>query len=157
MDIPDGPYIGLYGSHTSAWRTPIMERLDAIGLKYYDPTDAGWRRIDSENGDAQQAEIDALVAKQHRGLIGASCVIFHLAWRKTWEDSQPGETSYALASRCEFGYLTGRGIPTFFHIEPDVEGRNYLWAEARSYPHMVQCLALDEAVERGMEHMRRAS
>ena len=76
------------------------------------------------------------MAREHAGLRSAGCVVFAL-----------DGASRALASRCEFGFLLGAGIPTFFTITGDTEGRNYLWAAAKGYPHMVRCATPAEALE----------
>lgn len=155
MDIPRPPYVALYGSMSGDWRASASAALTAEGLAWYDPTDAGWTGIDDTNGDARQAEIDALVAKEHRALDGASSVVFHVARRKVVGGRPTGETTLALTSRVELGYLTGRRIPTFVHVEPDVAGRHYLWAQAALYPGwMTRCATLDEAVARAIAFMR---
>lgn len=147
MEIPTHPYVGLYGSHSGDWRSSAIERLSKAGITFYDPTDAAWSRIDETNGDRLQPEIDTLVAKQHLGLLSAACVVFHLARRKTRNGvTSDTDVTAALAARCELGFLTGRGIPTFVHIENDVEGRNYLWAQIALYGHMKRCDTLGEAV-----------
>ncbi|HEU4404955.1 MAG TPA: nucleoside 2-deoxyribosyltransferase domain-containing protein [Polyangiaceae bacterium] len=155
MNTPTGPYIALYGSHSGDWREPLKARLEREGVAYYDPTDEGWRRITPENGDERQAEIDALVANEHAALRGATCVVFHLARRlRVGGVVHDDQTTLALASRAELGFVTGRGVVTFVHIEPDVEGRNYLWAQMKPYPHMVRCASLDEALERALAAFR---
>lgn len=154
MEIPEEPYVGLYGSHSGDWREEVSTALATAGVAYYDPTDPGWSGINETNEDARQAEIDALVAKEHRGMNHATCVIFHLGRRKRRSGSPTGETTIALASRCELGFLTGRGIPTFVHIKDEVEGRNYLWAQLALYPHMVRCATLEEATARTIVLMK---
>ena len=147
MEIPPPPYVGLYGSHSGDWRAVAIERLNKSGIACYDPTDPAWGRINETTGDRLQPEIDTLVAKQHSGLIGAACVVFHLARRKARDGvTSDTDVTAALAARCELGFLTGRGIRTFVHIEPDVEGRNYLWAQIALYDHMKRCNTLDAAV-----------
>lgn len=157
MEIPDPPYVGLYGSHSGPWRDEIAGRFEAAGVAFYDPTDPRWQGITEENGDEKQELIDLLVAEQHKALNGAACVVFHLARWKTGEDTpeKPVETS-ALAARCEIGFLTGRGIRTFVHIEPDVEGRNYLWAQIALYPHTEKCDSLKSAVDRAVAFVKEA-
>jgi hypothetical protein len=146
MELPTAPYVGIYGSQSGDWQDAVKAALDAAGLAWYDPTDEGWAGIDASNGDARQAEIDALVAREHRGLNGAACVVFHLARREVRRLVPTGKTSASLTSRCEIGYLSGRGIRTFVHIEADVEGRNYLWAQIALYPRwMTRAATLDEA------------
>jgi len=135
------PYIGLFGSHSGDWRARCAAFMDERGIAWFDPTDPAWADINAENGDEKQALIDDLVARQHRGILGAACVVYHLAAR-----NQTGEPIAAFAARCELGFLTGRGTPTFAHIEPDVVGRNYLWAQMKPYPHMTRCHSLDEAL-----------
>lgn len=155
-------YIGLFGSHSGDWRALCSQRLDAAGVAWFDPTDPRWQGINADNGDEQQELIDELVAEQHRGMRDAACVIYHLASRRTYRlayDELPADAGApvaALAARCELGFLTGRGIPTFAHIEPDVTGRNYLWAQMRPYEHMVRCATLDDALTRALDFMRAA-
>jgi hypothetical protein len=155
MDVPREPYIALYGSHSGDWREALKARLGREGVACYDPTDERWQAINPSNGDERQAEVDAIVAKEHVALRGATCVIFHLARRRrvggVVHDDQ---TTLALASRVELGFVTGRGVVTFVHIEPDVEGRNYLWAQMKPYPHLVRCASLDEALDRALATFR---
>lgn len=155
MEIPDGPFVALYGSHSGDWRLPLIARFEREGVAWFDPTNEGWDGIDATNGDARQTDIDALVAREHAALQRAGCVVFYLARRRREQGRETGATTIALASRCEFGFLIGRGIPTCFHIEPDVEGRNYLWAAALNHPHMVRCDSLDEAVARAISRVRK--
>jgi hypothetical protein len=154
MQIPEAPYVGLYGSHSGDWREGVIAALTSVGVAHYDPTDPGWGGINEANGDARQAELDALVATTHRGMNGAACVIFHIARLKARGGVPTGETTMALASRCELGYLTGRGTRTFVHIDADVEGRNYLWAQIAPYPHMTRCVTLDEATAHAIAVMK---
>jgi hypothetical protein len=155
MEIPPAPYVAVYGSNSGDWRDGVIAALAAAGIPWFDPSNAGWATIDAANGDARQAEIDALVALEHRGMLGASCVIFHLGFRKIIGGVPTGGTTLALASRCELGFLTGRGIRTFAHVEPDVEGRNYLRAQMALYPDwMSRCASLDEATTRAIAFMR---
>ncbi|WP_437723502.1 hypothetical protein [Sorangium sp. So ce861] len=158
MEIPPTPYVAVYGSNSGDWRDGVIAALAAAGLSWFEPSDDGWATIDAASGDARQAEIDALVAREHRGMLGASCVIFHLARRKVVGGAPTGETTVALASRCELGFLTGRGIRTFAHVEPDVEGRNYLWAQMALYPGwMTRCASLDDATARAIAFIRSRS
>lgn len=137
-----GP-IALYGTVASPWRARLLARLVAEGVPHFDPSVADWSGITAENGDALQGRIDALVAWEHAGLRSAGCVVFAL-----------DGASRALASRCEFGLLLGAGIPTFFAIASDTEGRNYLRAAAKGYPHMVACASPEEALERALAWWR---
>jgi Nucleoside 2-deoxyribosyltransferase like len=150
-------YGALYGSHSGDWRRAVTAELDAAGLAFLDPTNPGWQGIDASSGDARQAEIDALVALEHQGLLGAACVVFHLARRKVVAGRETGETTLALASRSELGFLAGRGIRTFVHIEADVEGRNYLWAQIALYPGwMTRCGSLLQATTSAIAFMRES-
>ncbi len=155
-----GPFVGLYGSHSGDWREVAAKLLDEAGVAWYDPTDARWQDITHENGDAMQWLVDELVAEQHQGMLNATCVIYHLASRVEYfdpanapEPSDSGARVAAPAARCELGFLTGKGIPTFVHIEPDVEGRNYLWAQIKPYPYMVRCATLVEATEEAVAYL----
>ena len=154
MRIPIRPYIGLYGSHSGDWRRSCERALKELGIAFYDPTDVRWKSISEATGDRQQSIIDRLVAKQHRGMLRAMCVIHHLAAHVRYADPanrpKPDDTGReipAFAARAELGYLMGRGIRTFSHIEPDVAGRNYFWAAMKDYPHVTRVHTLDEAVE----------
>jgi hypothetical protein len=150
MNIPRAPYVALYGSHSGPWRAECQRGLDAENVRWYDPTDPQWAAVTDANGDEQQELVDALVAKQHRAMRGAACVIFHLA------SSKEGKAITAFAARCELGFLIGHGIITFAHIEPDVVGRNYLWAAIKPYPHMMRMTTLAEAVESAIAHVKGA-
>jgi len=154
-------FVSLYGSQSGDWREVCKTRLDAAGVAWKDPTDPRWQGITHENGDAMQKLIDELVADQHQGLLDATCVVYHLAARVEYSNTRnipnPDDTGsqvVALAARCELGFLTGRGIPTFVHIEPDVVGRNYLWAQMKPYPHMVRCDNLAEAAQKAVLYIR---
>jgi len=136
---PRGTYVALYGSLGAEWRHRAKVLLDAARVPWHDPTDARWEGITRENGDAHQGLINQLVAEEHEALLGASCVVFHLA----------GNTP-SLAARFELGMLAGRGLETFVHVEPDAEGRNYVWAVTTLYPHLVRCDSLEEAVRRAI-------
>ncbi len=146
------PYIGLFGIAT-AWRSGCIETLEREGIAYFDPTDAAWNHINHDNGDEMQALIDDLVRRQHEGIRGAACVIYHLAAR----DETTGHPMHAYAARCELGFLTGHNIPTFAHIEPDVEGRNYLWAQMKPYSHMHRCETLAQALAAAVAYMKRTT
>jgi len=53
--------------------------------------------------------------------------------------------------------MAGRGVETFVHVEPDAQGRNYLWAAVKCYPaHLVRCDSLEEAVRRAIARMKGA-
>jgi len=86
-------------------------------------------------------------------MINAKCNIMYLPRQVVWPDGEQG-TTHALATRCELGFLTGQGIHSFVVIEPDVEGRNYLWAEMKPYTHMVRCETLDEALRQAIAFMQ---
>lgn len=162
MDIPNKPYIALYGSHSGNWRERCAELLERHEIAYYDPTDPGWNGIDEHNGDRLQDRIDRLVKKQHEGLLRSVCVIYHLANQKqeylndeSFSSRDPdGEHKPAPAARCELGFLTGRGLRTFGHIEGDVVGRNYLWAQMKLYPHMTACSTLRQASEQAIAYFQ---
>lgn len=146
MEIPDEPYVALYGTQSGDWRDGVAARLSASGIAWFDPTDERWGTIDDDNGDAKQGLVDELVEREHSGMLGAVCVIFHVARRKKRSGTFTGETTNALASRAELGFLAGRGIRTFVHVEPDVLGRNYLWALCALYPGtLVRAADLEEA------------
>lgn len=158
--IPRDHFVGLYGSHSGDWRDLPKELLGRAGISWYDPTDSRWQGITHENGDEQQELISDLVAQQHRGMLGAACVIYHLGRRVEYRDpgnvpdpDNSGQEVSALAARCELGFLTGKGIQTFAHIEPDVEGRNYLWGQMQPYRHIVRCASLIEAAEQAIAYM----
>lgn len=157
MSLPSKPFIALYGSHLGDWRAPLVARLAREGIAYHDPTDAGWQPINEHHGDAEQATIDALVAREHQGMVDATCVVFYLARRarRRGPDGEDVElTTLSFASRCELGFLTGRGVLTFVYIEPDFEGRNYLWAQIKPYPNVVRCASLDDALDRAIAAFR---
>ncbi len=163
MAIPRAPYVALYGSHTGDWRKVVVARLSAAGFGHYDPTDENWKGVDEENGDAKQNLIDKLVARQYEALRGAACVVFHLAAAMRWREAPPapgvakpnGTPVAAPAARFELGLLAGLGAPpVFVHIEPDVVGRNFLWAYVQQRPNLVRCQTLDEAGERAIAFMR---
>ena len=155
MDIPEKPYVALYGTFFGDWRQQAKTKLDAHHITWYDSTDPGWDGINDANGDEKQPEINALVRKEHLGLSKARCVIFYLARREIRHGQPTGATTMSLAARCELGFLAGRNIRTFVHIEPDVVGRNYLWALLAVYSAtMTHCATLEEAVDRAIEFMR---
>jgi len=143
-------YVALYGSHGGSWRETCKRRLDAAGVAWHDPTDPRWQGITHENGDRHQTLIDEMVAEEQEALLGAACVIFHLAGA----EESGGEPPASLAARFELGLLAGREtrrIPTFVHVAPDAMGRNYLWAAVRRTPHLVRCDTLKDAVRRAIE------
>lgn len=136
------PYIGLFGSYDGDWRERAAGILSSQGITTKDPNDQAWDGINHDNGDAKQAEIDVLVAQQHDMIRAAACVVYHLG-----AFDQHGEPLPAHAARCELGFLTGVGKATFVYIHPEVLGRNYLWAQMKSYAHMHRCDSLEEACE----------
>jgi len=157
MEIPDRPYVALYGTHDSdsagrgGWRDAVVGRLHEYGINAFDPTDRkGWDPITEKNGDEQQEEINRLVARQHRALLGAACVIHHLL------GSVRGDPTTSHAARAELAFLMGTQIPTFFVIEPKIDGRNYLWAVAKLHPHLHRCSDVEQATTRAIEYMRTA-
>jgi hypothetical protein len=117
---PAGTYVGLYGSLGEDWRRRAKALLDAANVPWYDPTDLRWQGITHENGDQHQALIDELVSEEHEGLLGAGCAVFQLTGGV--------EPPSSLAARFELGLLTGRGIDTFVHVEPEA------WAVTTSGP-----------------------
>ena len=139
MEIPTRPYVALYGSHAGDWRRRVAGLLRQHGVPFFDPTDRkAWARITPETGDARQGEVDTLVEKQRRALLGASAVIFHLARA---EGNSP-------AARVELGYLMGLGtIPVYLYVAPDCAGRNYVWAQARLSPTTWVGYSLKETAE----------
>lgn len=160
MEIPLEPYVALYGSHSGDWRDICIKKFKNHNISWYDPTDKEWRGITEENGDSHQTTINRLVAKQHEGILNASCVLFHLAARKSYHYKKnkpnPDDTNKkltAFAARCELGFLIGKGIPTFAYIEPNVEGRNYLWAAMKDYEHMVRAQCLEDAIEHAVRYV----
>ena len=160
MKIPETTYVGLYGSHSGDWRSVCVGALDQRRIPWYDPTDKEWNSISHENGDSKQELINSLVEVQHRGMLNAGCVIYHLAQKKSYSNAvnrpSPDDTDeivQAFAARCELGFLIGRGIRTFAHIEPDVQGRNYLWAAMKPYPHIVRAQTLEDAIDFAIEYM----
>jgi hypothetical protein len=160
MRIPKKTYVGLYGSHSGDWRSVCVKALDNHQIPWYIPTDEQWKAISDKNGDSYQGLINRLVAKQHRGMLNASCVIFHLARRKSYHYGEnkpkPDDTRKVLtafAARCELGFLIGRGIQTFVHIEPNVEGRNYLWAAMKNYTHIVRSQSLEDATGQAIRYI----
>ncbi len=150
MKIPEGRFVAIYGSHGTSWREGVMRTLEQKGILSYDPTDLEWAAINDENGDAEQAKIDKLVAKQHEALNSASCVIHYLF---AHIDGKPKEFH---AARAELAYLSGAGIKTFFHIGPDVVGRNYLWGVMRLYDHMQRCNSIDEVTDAAITWMQKS-
>jgi hypothetical protein len=152
MDIPKQPYVALYGSHSGPWRQTCTQLLSANGIAWYDPSDKDWQTISDENGDQMQSVVDRLVAKQQQALLRARCVIFHLST----PNSDPANDK-SLAARCELGFLMGRGIQTFVHIESDVKGRNYLWAAVSLYAHVSRYGSLANAVHAAIRYMIQQS
>ena len=160
MKIPKKTYVGLYGSHSGDWRSVCVRALNNHQIPWYDPTDEQWEVISDKNGDSYQTLINRLVAKQHRGMLNASCIIFHLAQRKSYyyEENRPNlddrdKLLPAFAARCELGFLIGKGIQTYVHIEPDVEGRNYLWAAMRNYTHIVRSKSLEDSIGQATKYI----
>ena len=154
MEIPHGKFVAIYGCHDgchgSPWRKGVMRALKQEGILSYDPTDhSGWADIIHQNGDEEQAKIDKLVAKQHDALNRSSCVIHYLF---AHVNNKPKK---CYAARAELAYLAGAGIKTFFHIAPDVIGRNYLWGVMRLYDHMHRCNSIDEATEAAIAWMQK--
>ncbi|MEM6455604.1 MAG: hypothetical protein AAF772_10950 [Acidobacteriota bacterium] len=152
------PYVGLFGVYGGDWRTFAARRLDAAGVAYAIPDDDRWQEINHQNGDEKQPLINELVAAQQRMLTEARCVVFYLAQhpRRFLADDRPVDPSYtfeALAARCELGVVAGGGVPAFAFIEPDLRGRNYLWALIAQHPHVHRCASLDEALDRAVAHM----
>lgn len=137
------PIIGLFGSMAGDWREQVKVPILAANLHFYNPTDTSWQGINSENGDQKQPEIDHLVALQHQGMHRSTCVLYQL----DAFDPDTNEPITAFAARCELGFLTGAKIPTFVHINKDVEGRNYLWAQIKPYPHMQSFASLKQALD----------
>lgn len=144
---PVSGYVGLFGSHGGDWRRRCVTRLDAAGVPWHDPSDPRWDGITHDTGDRQQELIDELVAEEQEALLGARCVIFHLAGGP--------EPPPSLAARFELGLLAGRRIPTFVHVEPSALGHNYLWAATERYPHFASCASLEEAVDGAIAEWRR--
>jgi len=140
--VKDPGYVGLFGSYGGTWRERAIAWFQARGIACKDPSDPAWDHISHENGDAKQAEIDALVARQHELMHGAACILFNLD-----AFGPDGKPLPANAARCELGFLTGAGIRTFVHIHPQTIGRNYLWAQLKPYPHIIHCATLESAMQ----------
>jgi hypothetical protein len=156
MDVPLMPYVALYGTAHGDWRQSAAAALDHAGVAWYDPTEAAWASIDETNGDVRQSEIDVLVKKELSALTGASCVVFHLTGGEGPGTRVAGSAPRSLASRFELGFVAGRKITTFVHIEPDVEGRHYLLAQIRLCgASMTSCTSLDAAVASAVGFMRQ--
>lgn len=145
---PAGTYVGLYGSHGGDWRHEATELLDAAGIPWHDPSDPRWNGITHENGDQFQSLIDQLVADEHEGLLGAGCVVFHLAGGP--------HPQAALAARFELGLLAGRGLRTFLHVDPGALGRNYIWAAMLRHPNLVRSDSVGAAARQAIEWMKKA-
>ncbi|MBL8683570.1 MAG: hypothetical protein JNK05_30650 [Myxococcales bacterium] len=154
MSVPGGSFVALYGSNSGDWRERVAAKLDDAGVAWFSPMDPRWSSINADNGDEMQSLVDALVEREHAALERATCVLFHLGRYVFRDNTITGHTTMALASRAELGFLAGRGIETVVHVEPDVEGRNYLWAVANRYSHMTRVTTLDAAVARVIERMR---
>lgn len=161
MRIPKKNYVGLYGSHSGDWRSICISAFNHHQIPWYDPTDERWKLITEENGDSYQTLINSLVAKQHRGILNASCIVFNLARKKSYyyKENKPNPSDTrkiltAFAARCELGFLIGRDIQTFVHIEPNVVGRNYLWAAMKNYSHITRCRTLKDAIGEAVSYMR---
>lgn len=150
--VAHNPYVGLFGIATP-WRLRCIEILEREGIAYFDPTDAAWDHINHDNGDEKQALIDDLVRRQHEGILGATCILYCLAAR----DEATQQPIHAYAARCELGFLTGRNVPTYAYIAPDVEGRNYLWAQMKLYPHMHRCDTMEQALMDAVAYMTRTA
>ena len=141
-----GTYVALYGSHGGDWRRYCRALLDRASVHWHDPGDPRWEGITFENGDRHQLLIDELVAEEHKSLLAAGCVVFHLAGGP--------DPPTSLAARYELGLLAGCGIQTFVHIETTALGRNYLWAALKLSPHLFRCQTLQEAVDASIELMQ---
>lgn len=149
MTLPAHPprtYVALYGSHAGDWRQRCIERLEAAGVPWHDPSDPSWQGITHDNGDRLQDLVDRLVEEEQRGLLEAGAVVFHLAGGP--------DPPASLASRVELGLLAGREIPTFVHVDPEALGRNYVWATLRLHSHLARCESLEEAVDGAVESLR---
>jgi hypothetical protein len=154
VEIPSEPFVALYGSNSGDWREQVATALRHASVAFFDPLEPRWASIDTANGDAMQALVDELVDREHRALEQARCAIFHVARAVVVKGEATGDTVAALASRVELGFLAGRGIAAFVHVEPDVEGRNYLWAVCRRYPHLERCDSLVAATDAAIRAMR---
>jgi hypothetical protein len=158
MDIPDVPYVALYGTEYGDWRKIPAAALDSAAVAWYDPTDEAWAGIDETNGDIRQREIDALVEKELRALEGASCVLFQMTLGRGRSGGVASAAPRSLASRFELGFAAGKRIRTFAHIGPGVEGRHYLLAQMRlCSTWMTSCASLDEAISCALEFIRTLS
>ncbi len=125
------PYLCLLGSIGSDWRAAAQKFCSARGIAAVHTLDSAWDTINDANGDARQAQIDALVAEQQRIIAGASAVYFHIE-----ASDAHGNPLAAHAARCELGYLTGSKRVCFVTIDPKVIGRNYLRAQLKNHAHM---------------------
>ena len=144
--------IGLLGDYSGDWRAAARRTVETAGLEVYDPSDARWGAINHDNGDRMQDLIDTLVAEQHAAIASLACAVFYLS---AWQDAAHTQPAPGYAARCELGFLTGHGIPSFVHVAPDVVGRNYLWAQMKPHPHMQACADLDTAVQRAVHFVLR--
>lgn len=155
MEIPYGKqFVALYGNNADSWRTDIViPILKKYNIPYFDPKNKGWENICEENGDEKQDLIDSLVEREHEALLNCKCVIFYLC-KQVKQNKIPvdGWKTYSLASRVEIGFLTGAGIKTFVFVEPDVEGRNYIWAQMKPYSNMVRCNSLEDATIKAINY-----
>ena len=156
MSIPQTPYVALYGTHSGDWRTTCSDLLSANSINWYNSVDERWKNITEKNGDQMQSVIDNLVAKQQEALLRSACVVFHLS-SHYFADTGRNGTERSLAARCELGFLIGTGIRTFAHIEPDAEGRNYLWAAMKASPLMFRCGTLNDAINAAITYMLQRS
>lgn len=141
-----GSYVGLYGSVGEEWRQRCKRRLDQASISWHDPSDSRWDEINHDNGDEFQGLIDTLVGEEHQALLSSGCVIFYLAGGP--------DPPASLAARCELGLLAGSSVQTFLCVAPQALGRNYAWAVAKQYPHLVSCESLDEAIEAAERYMK---
>lgn len=148
-------YVGLYGSFIGNWCEIVQTKLDDANIKYHNLISSEWNGITESNGDEKQQQIDSLVSQELDGILGASCVLLHLERQEKRNGQLIEATSLSLASHCEIGFLAGRKIDTFLHIEPDVAGRNYLWAFAKQHSAIITiCSSLDEAIEQSINFMK---
>ena len=145
MPKPTQPYIALYGSHGSRWRDKLAAVLESKQIPFCDPTDIRWQQISEQNGDEKQDLIDELVDTQHQTLTDAKVAIVYLH-----------ADSPSYAARAELAFLMGwrPQIPTFFVVDGQCTGRNYIWAAARRYDHMVKCNSLEHALDKAIKSFR---
>jgi hypothetical protein len=152
QEIPQVPYIGVFGSHDTGWRREVLHQLREAGVVAFDSTNEGWQGINEENGHQRQSEIDALVAWQRRAILGAAVIVAKLAAERPQVRALGAGQS--LASRYELGLFDGLGKPAFVYLEPGLIGAHYLRAAMALSPQVRECESLEQAVRSAIEAFR---